>query len=199
MPAGYKLLPLILSRKMKRIFIALKVAPDKTFLGFISSLKDGLSNENIRWASPDNMHITLVFLGDTEEKKVKAIYSMLNLKCTGFGKFELLIKGSGVFRKWSDPRVIWAGIDLSDKLLQLRGLISEGLKNEGISFEDRPFKPHLTIGRIKYLKDKILLQSLIDNYKNAEIQKIPVNEVILYESILHHSGPEYKTLLKVDL
>jgi 2'-5' RNA ligase len=78
--------------------------------------------------------------------------------------------------------------------MQLNDSIMNGLKDAGISIEDRPFKPHLTLGRIKYLKDKAVLKTLMDKYQNAEIQKVPVNEVILYESILLQTGPVYKPI-----
>ena len=69
----------------------------------------------------------------------------------------------------------------------------------GIEIEDRPFKPHLTIGRIKHLKDKVTLKALIDKYKNLEIQNTVMNEVILYESILLQSGPVYEPLARFNL
>jgi len=184
---------------LKRIFIAVKIESDETLLKLISSLKAGLSNDSIKWTNPDNIHITLAFLGDTEEEKIKIISSMLKEKCEGFGIFELIIKGSGVFKNLSDPRVIWIGIEPSEKLVQLNGFIMNGLKDAGIKIEDQHFKPHLTLGRIKYLNDKSVLKTLIDKYQKTEIQKVPVNEVILYESILLQSGPVYKPISKFKL
>jgi 2'-5' RNA ligase len=184
---------------MKRIFIAVKVEAGETLLRMISSLKSGLSSESIKWTNPDNIHITLAFLGDTEEEKIKVISAMLKGKCKGSGKFELIIKGSGVFKNLSDPRVIWTGIEPSEKLMHLNYCIMNGLKVAGISIEDRPFKPHLTLGRIKYLKAGNALKELIEKYRDTEIQIVPVNEVILYESILLQSGPVYKPLGKYKL
>jgi len=179
---------------MKRIFIAAKVEPGETLLQMISSFKNGLSNDNVKWTKPDNIHITLLFLGDTEEEKIKVISIMLKERCEGTGKFELIIKGSGVFKNLNDPRVLWTGIEPSFELEHLNDLIVNGLKNTGVKIEDRPFKPHLTLGRIKTLKDKNILKSLLDNYQNSEIQKVPVGEVILYESILLQTGPVYQPI-----
>ena len=184
---------------MKRIFIAVKVEADETLLEIISSLKFLLRNENIRWTSPDNIHITLSFIGDTEEEQVKTISSILKTKCDGFGNFELTIKGTGVFKNLNDPRVIWTGIEPSEKILQLNDHIMNGLKDAGTKIEDRPFNPHMTLGRIKYLKDKSLLKTFMDKYQNAEIQKFPVNQVILYESILKQSGSVYRAISKYKL
>ena len=181
---------------MKRIFIAVKVDPGETLLKMISSFKSVLNGENIKWTNPDNNHITLLFLGDTGEEQVTIISNILNNKCKGFGKFELILKGSGVFKSINDPRVIWAGIEPSEKFNHLNGLIKSGLKTAGIMFEERPFKPHLTLGRIKYLKQVVNIKKLIEKYRDIEIQKIPVNEVILFESILLPTGPVYKQIGK---
>jgi RNA 2',3'-cyclic 3'-phosphodiesterase len=184
---------------MKRIFIAVKVEAGEILLKMISSLKSGLSNENIKWTNPDNIHITLSFIGDTEEEKINIISAMLKVKCEGFGRFELIIRGSGVFKNLSDPRIIWTGIDPSERFMQLNAFVMNGLKDAGIKTEERPFKPHLTIGRIKNLKDKTVLKTLIDKYQYTEMQKVPVNEVTLYESILLQSGPEYKPIARFNL
>lgn len=184
---------------MKRIFIALKVEPGETFLNLILSLKSGLNGGSIKWTNPDNIHITLAFLGDTEEEMIKIISSMLRNKCVGSGRFELIIKGSGVFKNMRDPHIIWVGIEHSEKLIHLNGLIINGLKESDIRIEERPFNPHLTIGRIKHFNDKEALKALLEKYQNSEIQKVPVNEVILYESILHQSGAEYKPIVKFNL
>jgi 2''-5'' RNA ligase len=184
---------------MKRIFIALKVEAGETLLFMISSLKSVLIKDTVKWTNPDNIHITLAFLGDTDGKMIKPISSMLKEKCKGSGKFELIIKGSGVFRNLSDPRIIWTGIEPSEKLMNLNEIIMNGLKDLSIKMEGRPFNPHLTIGRIKHLNDKETLKAVIEQYQNSEIQLIPVNEVILYESILLQSGPVYKPIAKYNL
>ena len=184
---------------MKRIFIALKVEAGNTLLNMISALKSGLKNDSIKWTNPDNIHITLAFLGDTDEKKIKPIISMLYDRCREASKFELSIKGAGVFRNLHDPRIIWTGIEPSDELIKLNAVVMNGLKEFDIKLEDRPFKPHLTIGRIKHLNDSEKLKDLIAQFQYSEIQLVPVNEVILFESILLQSGPVYKPLAKVSL
>lgn len=184
---------------MKRIFIALKVEAGNTLLNMISALKSGLKNDNIKWTNPDNIHITLAFLGDTDEKLIKPINSMLHNRCREASKFELSIRGAGVFRNMHDPRIIWTGIDPSDELIKLNDVIMNGLKELDIKLEDRPFKPHLTIGRIKHLNNSDKLADLIAQFQYSEIQLVPVNEVILFESILLQSGPVYKPLAKVNL
>jgi 2'-5' RNA ligase len=165
----------------------------------ISSYRARLNKNQIKWTDTSNIHLTIAFLGDTEEKTIKAIISMLEDKCKGFGQFELILKGSGIFRNLNDPRIIWTGIDPSDELIKLNSHIMNGLKELGIKMEDRPFKPHLTIGRIKHLNDIDSLKAAIEEFQNYEIQLVPINEVVLFESILLSTGPVYKPIIKVML
>jgi 2'-5' RNA ligase len=184
---------------MRRIFIALKVEAGETLLHMISSVKTGLIKDKIRWTSIDNIHITLVFLGDTEENVIEEIRVMLRQKCTGSGKFKLRLQGFGIFRNMNDPRIIWTGVEASDNLICLNESIHSGLKQLAIKMEDRPYNPHLTLGRIKRISDIQVLKSLVEKYRNSEIQIVSVDEVILYESILQPSGPIYKPLEKFSL
>lgn len=184
---------------MKRIFIAVKIDAGENLLNMISDLKAGLKEERVKWTETDNFHITLAFLGDTEETKIKAINNMLMATCEGFGEFEIIIKGAGVFKKFSDPRILWTGIEDSGKLNKLYNCIKSGLKDTGISLEERTFSPHLTLGRIKSIRDHENLKSLVAGYLTAEMQSQRVKEVILYESILFQTGPVYKPLGKYQI
>jgi 2'-5' RNA ligase len=185
--------------KMKRIFIALKVDAGETLKKMISELKSGLKRDIIKWTSTDNIHITLAFLGDTDEKMIMPVISILNELCIGSAKFNLILKGLGVFRNMNDPGIIWTGIEPSEELVRLNKVIMTGLKGINIKVEERPYNPHLTIGRIKHITDKEVLRSLIRQFHDSEIQIVPVNDIILFESILHPSGPEYNPLAKISL
>lgn len=178
--------------KLKRIFIAVRIDPEETLKKMISAFKSVLKDENIKWTNQENMHLTLAFLGDTEEKQINVINSMMTNSCEGFGRFELKIKGAGVFKNLNDPRVIWAGIDISERLNQLNSLIKTGLDEAGTKMEERLFRPHLTLARIKHINPGNSLKDLIEKYRDTELQVVTVNEIILYESILLPQGPVYK-------
>jgi RNA 2',3'-cyclic 3'-phosphodiesterase len=184
---------------MKRIFIAVKIDPGDSLIDMISDFKTTLKDEMIKWTETKNFHLTLSFLGDTEEDKIKAVGKMLNGVCEGPGDFDITIRGAGVFKNLKDPRIIWTGIEPSEMLNKLYESVYLGLKETGITIEDRTFKPHLTLARIKNIKNIDTLKSLIDKYMNTELQKQPVNEVIIYESLLFQSGPVYKPLRKFTL
>jgi 2'-5' RNA ligase len=181
---------------MKRIFVAVRVEPGSELKRMISSLKSLLASERIKWVDLINIHLTLVFLGDTEEKRLTELSGLLKEKCNGFPVFEFLLSGTGVFKNFRDPRVIWAGIKNSGELNELQSLISAGLKSAGFIFEERQFNPHLTIARIKSVSDNEKLKKVLGNYAGTDFQKVQVKEVILFESILRQEGPIYKQLEK---
>jgi 2'-5' RNA ligase len=184
---------------MKRLFIAVKVNPEDELFGIISSLKAALAAENIKWVDQANIHLTLAFLGNTEEKRIRVLRSMLKDKCSGFGKFDFNLTGTGVFKSFRDPKVLWAGIRSAERLIQLNSIITAGLKFDGFEIEDRQFKPHLTLGRVKSCKDTENLRSVLEKYRDQQFQVVHVNEVILFESILTQTGPIYKSLGKYNL
>ncbi len=181
-------------KKVKRIFIGIKIEPEGTLIRMISSLKSALTNDKIKWVDMVNIHITLAFLGDTEVDRIKDLGMMLKKVCRGFGQISFNLSGTGLFKNIRDPRVIWTGIDNTKELRELNCLVVRGLKDLEFNIENRPFKPHLTIGRIKLIKDKDLLQTTLERYHDMTFQTVKVTEVILFESILRSSGPEYKPL-----
>lgn len=177
----------------------MKVEPGDELLRMISSVKALLGAENIKWVDPVNIHITLAFLGDTEEKRIKTLANMLKESCSGFQGFDFLLAGTGVFKNYRDPRVIWVGIKSQEKLSQLYDKIVKGLNKAGFGIEERQFRPHLTLGRIKSVKDTENLKKVLEKYRDIEFQKVEVKEVILFESILMQTGPIYKPLAKYQL
>jgi 2'-5' RNA ligase len=184
---------------VKRIFIALKIEPGTKLAEILQSLKSLAAEEKVNWVDPVNIHITLAFLGDTEEDRIKIAGLLLKRECSGFGEFTFMLKGAGLFRNFRDPRIIWIGIAEPEALIRLNEKIATGLRDTGFRIEDRPFKPHITIGRIKLLKKPEILKSFLDKYGEVEIQEVNVREVILFESILRPSGPIYKPIGRFTL
>lgn len=184
---------------MKRIFIGIKTETDKNFRKLISSIKGELSGESIKWTDQDNIHVTLAFLGDTPEDKIELADRMLKERCPGSGQFDIVLRGIGVFKNFREARIIWAGMDQSEKLNALQASIVEGLVNAGIAVDNKPFTPHLTIGRIKHISDKDKLKVLLLKHHSTELQRVPVSEVTLFESVLRQEGPQYNALATYQL
>jgi 2'-5' RNA ligase len=184
---------------MKRTFIAVKVEAGSELVEMISTLRAELKNDSIKWVDTVHMHITLAFLGDTSDERIEQISSILTKRCSGSGDFTFTISGLGIFKNFNDPRVIWAGIVRSDKFANLYDIIKSGLDESGIKTEERQFSPHLTLGRIKFLKSRTRLEEFINQYSETIFQHAGVSEIVFYESILQQSGPLYSPLYTVNL
>jgi RNA 2',3'-cyclic 3'-phosphodiesterase len=179
---------------MKRLFAAIKINPDKEFLDKIHSLEASLRYEKIKWVEDHNIHITLKFFGETEEKRIPGILSALRITASGTAPFSLYLKQLGIFGSSYDPRVIWIGIEPYKELVTLMKRIQEEIKPLGFEPDRQNLVPHLTLGRIKNLKDKALFQQTIDRYKTLSSGEFNASSFILFESILKKEGPTYKTL-----
>jgi 2'-5' RNA ligase len=184
---------------MKRTFIAVKIHPDNKLLNAHAKLRNELDNEKIKWVDPQNFHLTLFFLGDTEEEQIARIREELSNIAENFSKTQIKLQGLGVFKNIHKPRVLWAGISEYDDLKEIKLAVDKQMVQLGFNPDAREFKPHLTLARIKWLEQKNKLKSLLANYEGVFFQYADIEEIIYYESILKESGPEYKPIEKFML
>lgn len=176
---------------MKRLFAAIKIQPSPKFISLLNELSSSLHYERIKWVEPENMHLTLKFFGETDENKIPVISQAIETAVSLSKPFTLKIANTGIFGSHYDPKVIWFGIEKQPELEILAKNIFTELEKHGWEPDRQNFVPHLTIGRIKELKDKPLFQQIINKYNAVEIQEENVSELTLYESILRREGPEY--------
>ncbi len=184
---------------MKRIFIAVKADPGREIKRMMSDLSSSLSGDRIKWTDMSNIHLTLFFLGDLEEKRIKTLATLVAEACSSAVPFDIEVRGTGIFGKKSDPKVIWAGIEKSGPLDNLYSLLSSALRKGGFTSDTKPFSPHITLGRIKSVKDTGRLFSVTGRYAETHFQNIEVREVIIFESILRPDGPLYRPVSEVTL
>ncbi|MGC9090704.1 MAG: RNA 2',3'-cyclic phosphodiesterase [Fervidicoccaceae archaeon] len=180
---------------MKRIFIAIDVKTPQVVQKILEIERSLESLEvPIKTIEPENLHITLAFIGEVEDDLVETAKEALReIK----GKSIMAeFHGIGAFPNITSPRVVWAGVKGgSEDIIQLQRKVESALKIYKIGFEkERNFIPHLTLGRIKGRKNIDKLRTFIE--KNADIffgiEKF--EEVKLKESILTPKGPIYKDL-----
>ncbi|MGQ9621292.1 MAG: RNA 2',3'-cyclic phosphodiesterase [Bacteroidales bacterium] len=184
---------------MKRTFVAVKTEPGEKLIKIISLLRAEFIHDSVKWVDPDRMHLTLAFLGDTDEDTIGLISQELEKKCTGSGTVTFTVASLGVFPGIHHPRVIWAGIANGETLVNLYGIVTGLLSSLNIPLEEREVKPHLTLGRIKFIKNTERLKQFISEYENIVFQKVTINELIYYESILQPAGPVYKPITRILL
>ena len=154
---------------------------------------------DVRWVAPQNLHVTLAFLGQVTEPMVAAIEDGLEPISRKLAPFELVAKGLGVFPDAARPRVVWVGlVDPSGTLVRLHAAVSEVLGRMGFDLEDKPFRSHVTIGRVKG-GDGELLAACLAEAGEKTYGAFNVRDVACYRSDLRPSGADYQMLWRLPL
>ncbi len=179
---------------MKRLFLAVKITPDKKLNQLFQNLRTDLTNEKIKWVDPMNLHLTLKFFGETEEIRIKEINQLIEHIISKTNSFCFEISNLGIFGSSYKPKVVWLGINKSNELINLADSILNELKTIGFERDRQNFVPHLTLGRINYLTDKKRFKQIVSKYNISKIQTVNVNEIFLFESILRKEGPIYNII-----
>jgi 2'-5' RNA ligase len=158
------------------------------------------SHADVRWVSPEKIHLTLKFFGNTEEARVESIIKAIENPVRNTPAFIVKVRRIGAFPHWKNPRVIWMG------LIDEKGTLSPFQKEletelEGIGFEPdaRPFRPHLTLGRVNSSRGKEELIRKVERYQEGDFGEFCVERVILFKSDLRPAGPIYTLLREVRL
>ncbi len=186
-----------------RSFLAIKLDIDT--VRAISETQQRLSTAcsesgmKISWVPPPNMHITIRFLGNITEPMIHALKDMLKPTVFKFKAFELEAKGLGAFPDVEKPRIVWAGIEDGTGILsQLHGAVSERLVSAGFQIDDKPFKSHVTLGRIKGGQTDDLASCLAEEMSESWGTTI-VKNIYCYRSDLNPKGAEYHILWRLPL
>jgi len=183
-----------------RAFIALELSPD--IKNQLHRLQDKLrlSRADVKWIEPENIHLTLRFLGVVPGDKIKTLTDSLSQVLKGFQPFDILITQLGSFPSLSHPRIIWVGVGQgAGELTALAGVIEDKLRQLGFPAADHPFSAHITIGRIRSAKNLGALTTLLGSQHLAEPLAQPVDNVTLFKSTLTPRGPIYETISTIEL
>lgn len=154
----------------------------------------------MRWVSPEKIHLTLKFFGNIEESRIDPIFESIEEPLRKTLPFFLKVRGIGAFPHLKNPRVIWIGlVDEREILASLQKLIEAPLEKIGFRPEDRPFHPHLTLGRMKSSRGKQDLVGRMERYREEEFGDFQVERAVLFKSDLRPSGPIYTRLRELRL
>jgi RNA 2',3'-cyclic 3'-phosphodiesterase len=176
---------------MKRLFLAIDIAPGKALLDAYDDIWFTLRMEKINWVRKDQMHLTLAFLGDTEEDIIHDLVTGMESVIKAHHSFNITLSGLGVFRNIHDPKVLWIGCESEKEFREIKADTDKILELLEFDVDQRPFAPHLTLGRIKSMRHANHLGQLIGVYKDTVFQSENVRKIVLYESRLTPGGPEY--------
>lgn len=177
---------------MIRAFIALEI-PDPV-LEEIIKIRDSIviNSERFRWESKDKLHITLKFLGDTDDFRLQEIFTTLSRQSSNYSKFNLSLSRFGFFKSNGIPRILWAGLRENLELEKFVNEIDILCSGFGFEREKRKFNPHVTLLRIKNEKWLEDLRPLTD-FKVPDISFIS-NKITMFQSQLTKVGSIYKPL-----
>jgi 2'-5' RNA ligase len=190
----------LLKGEILRLFIAIPIPVDisRNLGNIILNLKK--TGADIKWVKPESIHITLKFLGETDEEKLFEITSAiesLGIKKAGLG---VEVKGIGFFPDKKRPRVVWAGLEENAPfLIELASKLDSAMSTLGFEREKRRFSPHLTIGRFRSNRGLSTLIEETEKMLNTSFGSFPITEFNLYSSTLKPSGAEYKVLRSFKL
>lgn len=183
-----------------RAFIAVDIGDE--IRGKLDELQRKLKkvHADVRWVKPRRIHLTLAFLGNVAVEKLDPLKSTLDHSCQGLGAFEVEVAGTGTFGHPKHPRVVWTGIADCPPLLNLQRKVVDALLRAEVEFDNKPFAPHLTLGRVKsYDKHIESLLGKLEKVKGTSFGKVRVSEVELIKSELTPHGSEYEILHRVNL
>jgi len=183
-----------------RTFIAIEL-PEK-IIYTISKVQEEIKSYGlkIRWVRPENIHLTLKFLGDIKTADTEKVARAVSESATGYPALSLAVKGIGVFPGIKKPRVLWLGISKQlDLLTALQKTLDEKLEAMGFPKEKRPFRGHLTLGRIKSVIDPKTLHDVLKEFIQFESESFFADKIILYKSDLKPNGAVYTKLVETYL
>jgi 2'-5' RNA ligase len=167
----------------------------------LKTIQTGLDRgfRGVSWVKPESIHLTLKFLGEIDDAKVRAATSELQKAALGIGPFTVELEGVGSFPNARNPRVIWAGIRENIALQKLYKNVEERLKSAGFEADDRPFTPHLTLCRIKSAEDGRALGRLLTEAKIESRAAFTANSFAFMKSVLKPSGAEHTPIQEFAL
>jgi 2'-5' RNA ligase len=175
-----------------RVFVSIEISNDEV----INSIKNfqKLIKIDAKPTELKNLHFTLQFLGEVSEQIIDKIIQSLNT--IKFSKFDISLKGIGVFPKLKSPKIIWIGTDeKSGKIMiELSKKVEKALEPLGFS-TDKPFKPHITVFRIKKKIGDITNE--LDSKKTIDFGIQEVTNLKLKKSELTSNGPIYSDLEEI--
>lgn len=156
----------------------------------------------VRWVPAENIHLTLKFLGDVSVANLDLLNEMLLAEAQEHRSFELSVGGLGAFPNLHHPRVLWVGIQAPPELAVLQSGIESRMEKLGYPREERPFSPHLTLGRVTRNASNTEARQIGNALQSAKVGFLGVvwaGEVRLFKSVLQPGGSVYTSLFTAPL
>ena len=184
-----------------RTFIAVEI--DDAIRASAVALQEALAKTGaeVKWAAPDTMHITLLFLGEVDDRELHSVCRAVKEVAATEPPFPLRVSGVGAFPTPRRPKILWAGItDGATELKRLYDKLEAKLLDLGCyRKEERGYTPHLTLGRVKGEADGFALARELPKRLAWDGGRTVVDEVLVFASELKPDGPEYTVIGRAEL
>ncbi len=177
-----------------RLFIAVDIPVNQKIIGLLDQINH--SGADAKTVEPENLHLTLLFIGEKSENELEAIKE--SMEGVSFNEIGIVARGVGFFPNEDRPRVMWIGIDDQGELRDIRDQLVRELRKRKIYFEDKnEFSPHLTLCRIKSGRAVDKLRDIGKSKRDEVFEDFKIKEVKLFKSTLTPKGPIYEQLHSV--
>lgn len=185
---------------MLRLFIAIELDEEirAELFAEIKYLKSHFPE--IRWVRPENLHITMKFLGNIAENEIEDISEIMDIAAEKNPPFSAEIQDLGCFPHVERPRIVWAGCRQGS--LEISNIVScldEKLKLLGYKPEKRNFTPHITIGRVKKPAQAMGIEEIINDAQQIDFGILDVSAITLFMSELKKEAPRYSAMYRAEL
>ncbi len=184
---------------IKRLFFATHIRSDLIVNELLPELKTKLQFDNISWAKPEQMHITLKFFGDTPDSRIPEIEKALSGSLKNHQEFDIELKHVKLFGSRYKPQVIWLGMEDHGEMRSLFRDVQEQLGKIGYQNDRQNFVPHLTLGRVKKTDNLQRFHTVISEFTDYKADILTVSEFILFESRLQPQGAVHIPLKRMKL
>lgn len=178
-----------------RCFLALAIPADvRERLAALQGRLGGCGR-GVKWVDPGQMHLTLKFFGHLPDSERPAVETVCERVCSGAEPLLLAVRGAGTFGPGGAIRVVWAGLeDGSGRLALFQERLETALADAGFQREERPFSPHLTLGRLREPKRDPRLRELLDSEAGFDGGSFAADRLTFYSSVLGPGGPTHTAL-----
>jgi len=186
-----------------RAFIAVDLPPDiHDCINLVENkLQEQLGDVPIRWVVPENIHLTLKFLGDVSPSNIDVLKGILQSEASNYQPIVISIGGVGAYPKMRNPRVIWVGVEAPAELSALQRGIDTHTSKVGYTPDRRRFSPHLTLGRVSRNASHEDVRKIGDVLKDCKVGFLGVariKAVHLFRSDLEPGGAVYTRLFSAN-
>jgi len=180
-----------------RAFIAADIVPSDALVSVLRELAS--SRADLKIVRPELLHVTLKFLGDTEEDLTEQITSRMRDAVRDIPPFSVRLAGMGAFPSMSNIRVVWVGIEDGKPLGEMAKNLDISIGELGFERDKKGFVPHLTLARTRSGKNIANVQEILRRNGATDYGQYLIDRILLKKSVLSPQGPTYSTLMEAIL